>query len=118
MRRWLKLVLILGPLAGCSLAVELAGAASAPVTLQAIAATAPAPPLAAGPPAPLPCPPVKRHPRRNAANATPTGLSLHASPNPATIGDAVKLYGRVLGLRPGAMSCGITVVIWRRLAGQ
>ncbi len=118
MRRWLKLVLIVGPLAGCGLAVELATAASAPTALQAIAASAPAGPLAAGPPAPLPCPPAKRHPRRNAANATPTGLTLHATPNPATIDGAVKLYGRVLGLRSGAMSCGITVVIWRRLAGQ
>ncbi|MDQ6810937.1 MAG: hypothetical protein M3Z95_03435, partial [Actinomycetota bacterium] len=99
-------MLILGSLAGCGLAVELG-----------IAASAPAGPLAAGPLSPK-CPATKRNPRHHVAAQIPTGLSLYATPNPATVGDAVTVFGRLLGVRPGAASCGVLVVVWRQLPGR
>jgi phospholipase C len=111
MRRWAKLVLIVGSLAGCGLAAQLAIAASAP------AGPLPARRVAAGPPPTTACPAPKRHPR-HASTPKPTGLSLYATPNPATVGDAVTVFGRLLGVHPGAASCGVTIVIWRRLPGQ
>jgi phospholipase C len=114
MRRSLKLLLIVGSLVGCGLAVEVANAARAPAGPLTIATSARPGPV--GPTGVAVCPAPKRRP--HAAPQTPTGVSLYATPNPATVGDAVTVFGRLLGVHRGAAACGITIVIWRRLPGQ
>ncbi len=101
MRRSLVLLSVGVSLACCWLVIELATAA------------------ASSPPGPVQAKcPLARHHRHQAAAHPATGLSLHASPDPATAGGQVTVYGRLLGVAPGASSCGVTVVIWRMFPGQ
>jgi phospholipase C len=97
LRRSLVLLSLGLLLACCWLVAEFANAAASP---------APVPPQ--------PKCPVAKH----KAPAHPTGVTLHATPEPATAGDRVTIYGRLLGVAPGASSCGLTVVIWRMFPGQ
>ncbi|HTU85806.1 MAG TPA: alkaline phosphatase family protein [Solirubrobacteraceae bacterium] len=52
------------------------------------------------------------------ATAIATGLSINARPNPLTAGAAVRVFGRLTGIRRGVDRCGISIVLWRRFAGQ
>jgi len=81
-----------------------AGGAALTSTSSGQAPTAP-------PPA---CKPATKPARLPLAN----GLSIYASPNPVTAARQVRVFGRLVGVRRGVKSCGITIVLWRRFPTQ
>jgi phospholipase C len=50
--------------------------------------------------------------------AIATGLSIFARPNPLTAGTQTRVFGQLVGVRPGANRCGVPIVLWRRFPGQ
>jgi phospholipase C len=48
----------------------------------------------------------------------PTGISLHAGPNPALAGHRLMIWGHLMGLKRRVQACGVQVTLWQRLPGQ
>jgi phospholipase C len=69
-------------------------------------------PLAAG--SAGPCPAGAKLP----TGKLPTGISLHAGPNPALAGRTVTIWGHLLGLKRHVKACGVQVTLWQQLPGQ
>ena len=45
-------------------------------------------------------------------------VSIYASPNPATGGRQVTVFGRLVGVQKGVRRCGIAIVLWRQFPAQ
>ncbi len=57
-------------------------------------------------------------PKAQGVQLAPTSLSIVVGPDPAAAGAPVTITGQLSGLGPRVRRCGITIVLWRELAGQ
>ncbi|MBV9193928.1 MAG: hypothetical protein JO168_07250 [Solirubrobacterales bacterium] len=96
----LLVAVALAGLGGVTGSAPAAGTAAGCITVAGVSTAAPS----------ACCPPGKH----TSTRSVPKALAVHATPNPASAGQAVTISGRVTG----GGGCGRTVTIWRRSGGQ